>query len=90
MWAKGQKLKGVLWGGSVAKLAYCNGLMQRFGLKFGKTINNVDIDLNEGGGKFWSTTGTRLTNGMEPRMTTCCLKTYLKSTTAYDTNTTSK
>ena len=45
MWAKGQELKGGLWGGSVRELACCNGLMQWFGLKFGKTINNVDIDL---------------------------------------------
>ena len=58
MWAKGQKLKGVLWGGSVRELACCNGLMRWFGLKFDKTINNVDIDFCAEGGKFWSTTGT--------------------------------
>ena len=52
MWAKVQKLKGVLWGGSVRELACCNGLMQWFGLKFGKTINNVDVDLCAEGGKF--------------------------------------
>ena len=58
MWAKGQKLKRVLWGGLVRKLPCCHGLMQWFGLKFGKIINNIDIDLCAEGGKFWSTAGT--------------------------------
>ena len=90
MWAKGQKLKGVLWGGSVRELACGNGRIRRFGLKFGKTMNNIDIDLCVEEGKLWSTVGTRLINGMEARMTNCCLRTYLKSTAVYNTKTTSK